>query len=80
MALADLADRREQDLLDAALHRAQGEGGLHGGVGAIELEGLSAPMSVLVSELSDSRAREMADEIDSPSWSASRSAATSPCV
>ena len=29
---------------------------------------------------SDSRARDTADEIDSPSWRASRSAATSPCT
>jgi hypothetical protein len=43
VALADLADRGKQHLLDAALDRAQGEGGLHGGVGPIELERLQRP-------------------------------------
>ena len=50
-------------------------------VGAVELEGLQrAERARCVSALSDSRAREIADEIDRPSCSASRSAATSPCV
>ncbi len=40
VALAELVDRRQQHLLDRALDGAQREGGLHGGVGAIELEGL----------------------------------------
>ena len=40
----------------------------------------SAPTRMFVSALSASRARLTADEIDSPSCSASRSAATSPWV
>jgi hypothetical protein len=40
VALAELVDRRQEHLLDRALDGAQGEGGLHRGVRAIELEGL----------------------------------------
>jgi hypothetical protein len=40
----------------------------------------SAPSREFVSATSPSRAREIAEEIDSPSWRASRSDATSPCV
>ena len=81
VALADLVERRKQDLLDRALDRAQRERGLH----RARRRGrarrpCSAPTRTCVSALSASRAREIAEEIDSPSCSASRSAAISPCV
>ena len=40
VALAELGERREQDLLDRALDGAQRQRGLHRAVGAVELEGV----------------------------------------
>ena len=43
VALADLVERGEQDVLHRALDRAQRERRLHGGVGAVGLEGGEGP-------------------------------------